>query len=214
MKLQGLIFDMDGTLGDTVPMCVAAIQRTFLYYTGRSFSSAEIIAMFGYSEEGIFQRLLPDNWTKAVDMYMDEYERAHADFPEPFNGIPALLASSQRRGLHLGIVTGKGARSSRISTRTWGLDPYFSGIETGSMDGPVKPRGMRTLLKQWGLPPQAVAYVGDAPSDIDAAREVGVLAVSAAWAQSTDASALAERNPDALFTRVEDFALWLDEVSQ
>ena len=214
MKLQGLIFDMDGTLGDTVPMCIQAIQHTFHYYTGRTFSPAEIVAMFGYSEEGLFQRLLPDTWQKAADMYQAEYEQAHAAFPEPFNGIPALLASLRRRGVQLGIVTGKGPRSSRFSVRTWGLEPYFSGIETGSMDGPVKPHGMRVFLKEWGLPSQAVAYVGDAASDIDAAREVGVLAVSAAWAGSTDAEALAACQPDALFTRVEDFALWLDEVTQ
>jgi pyrophosphatase PpaX len=176
--------------------------------------SPEVIGMFGFSEEGIFRNHLPETWPQALEMYLAEYERAHSLCPQPFSGILPLLESLQARGLRLGIVTGKGPHSARISAHAWGLEPYFSGIETGSSDGPVKPRGMRVFLQKWNLPAQAVAYVGDAASDIDAAREAGIVAVSAAWAKSADASALAARHPDALFTQVEDFAAWVDEVSR
>lgn len=62
--------------------------------------------------------------------------------------------------------------------------------------------------------PQAVAYVGDAPYDIDAAKHAGVIAVAAAWAISADAAALAARQPQVLFRSVAEFAVWAARVSQ
>jgi phosphoglycolate phosphatase-like HAD superfamily hydrolase len=59
MSLQGVIFDLDGTLGDTLPVCFAAFRETFRHYLGREYSDREIRAMFGPTEEGIIQRMIP-----------------------------------------------------------------------------------------------------------------------------------------------------------
>ena len=147
-------------------------------------------------------------------MYLTEYEHAHAPCQAPFQGIIPLLVTLHAQGLRLGIVTGKGLQSARISARVLGLDAYFEGVEAGSADGPVKPAGIRAFLTRWAVAPETVAYVGDAPYDIDAAKHVGVVAVAAAWAASADAAALAARQPDVLFQRVADFAVWAEDVSQ
>jgi phosphoglycolate phosphatase-like HAD superfamily hydrolase len=209
-----MIFDLDGTLGETVPICIQAFQQTFQHYLGRSLTAPDIIAMFGPSEEGMLQRHLPHIWPQALEMYLLAYEHAHALCSAPFPGLPPLLAALQRRGLRLGIVTGKGLRSARISARVLGLDAYFDGIEAGSADGPVKPAGIRAFLTRWEVAPETAAYVGDAPYDVDAAKQAGVIAVAAAWAASADTAALAARQPHLLFERLADFAAWADRVSQ
>ena len=61
MRLDGMIFDLDGTLGDTLPVCFAAFRTTFQSCLGRDYFDREIRAMFGPSEEGIFERLMPGN---------------------------------------------------------------------------------------------------------------------------------------------------------
>jgi pyrophosphatase PpaX len=214
MKLQGMIFDLDGTLADTIPVCIEAFQHTFQYYLGQAFTDRDIEAMFGPNEEGMLQRHLPNTWPQALNMYLVEYERAHANCQSPFTGITPLLTNLRARGLHLGIVTGKGLGSARISARVLGLDPYFDGIEVGSADGAIKQARIRALLTRWAVAPQVVAYIGDAPTDIDAAKHAGVVAVAAAWAASASATALAVRQPDVLFRRVADFAIWAEQVSQ
>lgn len=214
MRLRGLIFDLDGTLADTVPVCIQAFQRTFHHYLGHILTAQDIVAMFGPSEEGMLQRQLPHTWSQALAMYLTEYERAHALCRDPFSGIPPLLATLHARGVRLGIVTGKGRRGARISARVLGLDTYFTGIEAGSADGPIKPVGIRAFLTRWAVAPQEVAYVGDAPYDIDAAKHAEVIAVAAAWAASADAVALAARQPHALFQSVAAFAVWAEHVSQ
>jgi beta-phosphoglucomutase-like phosphatase (HAD superfamily) len=57
-----MIFDVDGTLGDTIPVCIQAFQRTFHRYLGHLWTAQDIIAMFGPSEEGMLQRQLPQTW--------------------------------------------------------------------------------------------------------------------------------------------------------
>src|SRR5262249_23313828 len=193
MRLRGMIFDLDGTLGDTIPVCIQAFQRTFHHYLGHLLTAQDIIAMFGPSEEGMLQRQLPQTWQQALDMYLEEYARAHVTCREPFPGILPLLTMFQGPSVQLGIVTGKGPGSASISAGAWGLDAYFESIEAGAAAGPIKPAGIRAFLTQWAITPAEVAYVGDASYDIEAAQQAGVLAVAAAWAASADAAALAAR---------------------
>jgi len=60
MKVKGIIFDMDGTLGDTMAVLCEAFRCAFEQFMGRRYSDREIAALFGATEEGIFQRVVPD----------------------------------------------------------------------------------------------------------------------------------------------------------
>jgi phosphoglycolate phosphatase-like HAD superfamily hydrolase len=96
-------------------------------------------------------------------MYLAAYAQAHATCREPLPGLLPLLATRQGRGVPLGIVTGKGPRSARMSARVWGVAPSCDGMEAGAAEGPIKPAGMRAFLTGWAVTPSVVAYVGDAP---------------------------------------------------
>jgi phosphoglycolate phosphatase-like HAD superfamily hydrolase len=213
MRLHGMLFDLDGTLGDTIPVCIQAFQRTFHHYLGHLLTAQDIIAMFGPGEEGLLQRHLPQAWPQALDLYLEEYARAHVTCREPFPGIFPLLTTLQRRGVRLGIVTGRCLQSASISVHALGLDVYFDRIEAAA-GGPVKPAGIRAFLTRWVVAPEEVAYVGDEPYDIDAAKHAGVMAVAAAWAASADAAALVARQPHVLFRSVAEFATWAEHVAQ
>jgi pyrophosphatase PpaX len=212
MTLRGLLFDLDGTLGDTLPICFQAFRATFRQHLGRELDDRQVHAMFGPSEEGILQRQVPDEWHAALDTYLQEYERAHASCPSLFDGLQAILDRLKASGVRLAIVTGKGARSAAISARILGLHHYFERIEPGSIDRAVKPQRIRAILEDWQLPPHEVAHIGDSPSDITAARTEGVMALAAAWAPTADAHRLLELEPAELFRTVPHFASWTDRV--
>jgi phosphoglycolate phosphatase-like HAD superfamily hydrolase len=59
------------------------------------------------------------------------------------------------------------------------------------------------------VPPADVVSVGDAPSDVTAARSVGIVSVAAGWASTTDVAVLAAAAPDHLFHTVDELADWL-----
>jgi len=213
MTIKALIFDFDGTLADTVPVCVQAFQNTFRHYLGRDFTYSQIIDRFGPNEEGMIRKEIPgEEWPAALEMYLREYERAHAACLSVFPGIIDLLAGLRARGVPLAVVTGKGPRSAAISSRLLGMDPFFDAIISNSSSHDAnKPAGIRAQLEQWGLPASAAAYIGDAPSDIDSSRQAGVLPIAAAWAGDADREALAARQPAELFTSVEDFSRWAEQ---
>jgi len=211
-SLRGVIFDLDGTLGDTLPVCFEAFRATFDRYLGRRFEDREIRAMFGPSEEGVLRQQLPAQWEEALEMYLREYERAHLGCTEPFPGLVAVLETLQARGLRLAVVTAKGRRSAEISARALRLDGYFEIMETGSQEGGVKGDRIRAVLARWRFQPDEVAYVGDAPSDVVVARQEGLVPLAAAWAETTDVGRLVEREPAALFRTVASFAAWAESV--
>ena len=212
MNLRGLIFDLDGTLADTIPICVEAFQHTLNAHSGPHLSREEIESLFGPTEEGMLQRVLPHYSPRALETYLTEYERLHTASTLPFSGITALLDALQSRGIRLAVVTGKGPRSAEISCRALGVRSFFTHIEAGSPNGVIKPAAIARVVGEWSLRPLEVAYIGDAPTDIEAARSAEVVSVGAAWAPAASHSLLQAARPDFLFHDVPDFASWVGQA--
>ena len=213
MRIEGFIFDLDGTLGNTLPVCYAAFRHVFAEYLGRQYTDAEVAALFGPSEEGIFQKLVPDRWESCMQSYLEAYERVHGDYTA-FTGIERALQFLKERGVPMAIVTGKGMQSAGISLKYLGLAQYFEMIEAGSAGGAVKPQAMQKVLTQWGVSPQHVVCVGDAPSDVRAAKKVGAIPLGAAWASTANSPRLSAEEPLMLFHHVEDFIEWIEHNVQ
>jgi phosphoglycolate phosphatase-like HAD superfamily hydrolase len=209
-RVDGLIFDLDGTLADTLPLCFVSFRYAFERCTGRTYADADIAAMFGPSEEGIFQRVLGDRWPDGYAAYLEAYANEHPRHAREIAGIPELIDDMRARGSRMAIVTGKGPRSTAISLAALGLAPHFDPIECGSSLGGIKPAAIARILAGWGVPPERVAYIGDQPSDMRDARTAGVIALAAAWATTAERPALEAEGPDAVFARVADLVEWLE----
>lgn len=209
-KLQGVVFDLDGTLANTLPLVIAAFRQAIEPLANRSLTDAEIIATFGPSEEGTIRALIPNHFEAGVAAYLRHYEALHDGWPEPFAGIPALLGELKERGVHLALVTGKGERSTEISLRRYGLASAFEAVETGNPNGPRKAACIERILAKWQMDPSEAVYVGDAPTDVTASREAGVAVIGAGWAETTDRALLAAEHPDMLLDSVSELKDWLN----
>jgi len=210
MAVRGVLFDLDGTLGDTLPVCYAAFRQVFQRRLGLTFTNQEIHSRFGPSEEGVIEALVSDDPEGAIGEYFSAYRAEHRRCRRPFDGIGKILDDYRRDGVRMAVVTGKGPRSAEISLEVFGLDGFFEFVEAGSAEGAVKPEGMRRILAEWGLPAEEVLSVGDSPSDVRSAREVGLIAGAAGWAPGTDVAGLRTQEPDVFFGRVEELASWRD----
>jgi phosphoglycolate phosphatase-like HAD superfamily hydrolase len=208
--LQGVIFDLDGTLADTLDVCIEAFQYAIAEHTGRRLSPPEVVALWGPTEEGVLRTAVGPEWEHSVETFLAEYERLHVAVPEPFPGIRDLLEHLVAVGVPAGVVTGKGPRSAQISLEVLGIDSFFDAVEAGSIDGPVKAEKISHIVEQWGVPPEAVVYVGDHPHDTIHAHEAGTLAIGAAWSHHTDVDALRRSAPDEYFDSSTEFATWLE----
>lgn len=208
--LRGVIFDLDGTIADTLPLVIAAFRQAIEPPAGRTLTDAEIIATFGPSEEGTIRALIPDHYESGLADYQRYYERLHDGWPEPFPGIAALLTDLKQRGARLAMVTGKAEQSTWVSLRRYGLEDAFEVVETGNPNGPRKAACIRRILAQWRMDPSEAVYIGDAPSDVTASREAGVSVIGAGWAATTDCDLLAAEHPDVLLGSIGELKAWLD----
>jgi phosphoglycolate phosphatase/pyrophosphatase PpaX len=207
--LQGVIFDLDGTLADTLDLCIEAFQYAITAHTGNQLSPDEIVALWGPTEEGVLRTAVGSDWEDSVETFLSEYERLHVSVPEPFPGIRPVLEHLRAVGVPTAVVTGKGPQSTRISLEVLGIDEAFDAVEAGSIDGAIKAQKITYILGRWGVPPATVVYVGDHPNDAIEAHKAGTIAVAAAWSDHTDVEALRRSGPDEYFDSSLEFASWL-----
>lgn len=207
--IEALIWDVDGTLADTIPIVVEALTITLDRHGGPTLTHEGIIALFGPTEEGLLRNVFGDEWVQAIETYLVEYERRHDGDAGVFPGVRKVIHGLRRRGIPMAVVTGKGARSAEITLRSIGLEGAFDPVEAGSMDGSVKAAAISRIVGDWSIEPQRVAYFGDMPSDISEARKAGVRAISAAWKSDADIDALVAGSPDALLRSEDELGEWV-----
>ncbi len=203
--MQHFLFDFDGTLGNTLPLCVAAFREAIEPLARRHLSDDEIMATFGPSEEGTISALIPDHLDEGLERYLESYARLHARWPAPFPGIREGLAYLKQAGAFVGLVTGKGPRSLALSLAQYGLAGAFDVVKTGRPEGPVKEACIEEIFATCPLRREKVLYVGDSPYDIKASRACGIRVAAAAWAPTADLAKLQSMSPDYCFETVEAF---------
>lgn len=210
-KIKAVIFDLDGTLANTLPLCIQAFRSSVEPLLKRTISDAEIIATFGPSEEGTIMALAPDHYAKGVESYLQFYESLHHMCALPFEGIPELLDWLTASSIRIAMVTGKGKYSTGISLKYFQLSKYFELIETGAPAGPRKAEGIQIVANHFRFDKKEMIYVGDAPSDIHASRHIGIPVVAAAWAETSEPEVLRNLNPDELFYTIAEFSKGLKD---
>ncbi len=209
--LKAVLFDVDGTLGDTLPLCVEAYRTTVYELRGQRPSAEEVVSHFGLSDRGVLGALLgmhPDDAELPIGHFVQVYCRLLPQMaPAPFDGVAEMLAGLRQSGLRLGIVTGKEACTARPTFTAFGLDEAgFEWFGFGSPFSNVKAQRLREGADFFGISPAELLYVGDAPSDITLAHAAGVRILNAAWAPDSDScreACLAEK-PDFRLSDIRD----------
>jgi phosphoglycolate phosphatase/pyrophosphatase PpaX len=211
-KVKGVIFDLDGTIGNTLPLIIAAFKKALTPLIQRTPSEKEIIETFGPTEEGTVMALAPDHYEKGVKDFLFHYEALHQMCPSPFDGITDLLHQLKNKKVRTALVTGKGNVSTEITLKQFKINEYLELIETGSPYGSIKTEGMLAVLKKFrGIAREEMVYVGDQPTDIIASREAGIPVVAAAWAVTAEPGKLRALQPDAIFYTFPEFSKWLNK---
>ncbi|WEG14490.1 HAD family hydrolase [Pullulanibacillus sp. KACC 23026] len=182
--IKAIIFDFDGTLADTLPICFNAFQFVFKEFDNREITPEEIKTMFGPSETGIIrENLMNSNYDQAIEMYYQKYGDYHQDLVTENKEINDLLLYLKTEGYKLAIVTGKARRSLEISMDCLNMRDVFDVIITGDdVELPKpNPEGINKVLSILNIKNNEAVFLGDSDADIQAGLGAQVYTIGVQW---------------------------------
>ena len=177
MKKAALLFDLDGTLVDSVPDLARILSALVAEYGAAPFTPAEVAPMVGDGigplvRRGLASRELPpDDNGAQVARYLALYEAAPVLLTRPYPDVPETLARLRDEGWPLGIVTNKPERVTRLVLETLALAPFFPAVVGGDTTPWKKPDGRPLLAALEALGATEGIFVGDGENDAAAAHE-------------------------------------------
>ncbi|NPV83068.1 MAG: HAD family hydrolase [Candidatus Aminicenantes bacterium] len=188
MKFKGVIFDLDGTLLDTIRDITHTLNLVLARRGFRQYSEDECKMMVGDGMEVLVKRAVPEiaDDERAISDLVQEYRReylsTYKQHSRPYDGILEVLARLKEAGLKLAVLSNKSHEFTVRMTRE--LLPFEFDVILGARPGtPVKPdpAPLHQVLNELGLQPSEVVYVGDTSVDMETARAAGILAAGALW---------------------------------
>ncbi|MBB6453137.1 phosphoglycolate phosphatase/pyrophosphatase PpaX [Salirhabdus euzebyi] len=200
--IKSVIFDFDGTLANTLPICYEAFQKVFAKYDNKTLTTEDIHAMFGPSEVGIIRKnLIHQNVEEAIELYYETYLKKHNSLVNRNKEIENMLRTLTDMGVKLGIVTGKARRSLDISLHALHMDHYFHVTITGDdvVHPKPHPEGVEKALSLLEVNSNEAVFVGDSDADIKAGLHANVHTVGVEWLPNYEPVAITTK-PHAIFT--------------
>ena len=183
-----VLFDLDGTIVDSIGLLLACMNHTFEGRDPRP-TEAEWIAGLGtplpeqmtpfITSEEDRQNLI----TRYRDYQHEQHDRLMASYP----GVAETLAELKERGHPMGVVTSKGNAMMDRGLRFIGADKYMRvaiGFDSCSIHKP-DPFPVLLAVGKLGYTPAESVFVGDSPHDIKAGNAAGVTTVAALWGPFT-----------------------------
>ncbi|MCS6154834.1 HAD family hydrolase [Shewanella baltica] len=186
-QIQGVLFDLDGTLADTAPDLVQALN---LSLQDVGIAAQPLAAMRYAASHGSFALVdaaIPnaadDLRTQVQQGLLAHYQRINGDYCALFTGIAALLDWLELTQLPFGVITNKPARFTRPLLRKLNLHLRMPVIISGDSTKHPKPHTAPMLLgaQQLNSAPEHILYLGDAERDLLAAKAAGMLGGVALW---------------------------------
>ncbi len=209
-----VLFDLDGTVVDTVDLIVQSFRYAVRTVLGADLPDEYITAGVGQPLMTQMERLSKEKARELYDVYREYNHRRHDELIRPYDGIDEALAALKAEGRRLGIVTSKSRDTTAMAFSAVGLGDLFDAVVTASDTETHKPAPEPILLclerldgarGGAGEPPHASRpiYIGDSPVDVHAGKAAGVATAAVGWGVFSRA-ALVEAGPD----------FWLDEPAE
>jgi phosphoglycolate phosphatase len=203
-RCDNIIFDLDGTLVDSLP----GIEASARYAVGEclpGIALPEIRELIGPPIRTIFSRLWPERNREEIDATVAAFRR-HYDsegclLSRLYPKVAETLSHLRDAGMTMFVLTNKLALSAGIILENTGIRPFFSDVMSPDSVEPfysIKSEGAAILQARHHLVPQRTALMGDGVDDVEAAAVGGFVFVAAVYGYG---SANRDRTPGILFAQ-------------
>ena len=186
-QYDAILFDMDGTLLDTVDDITEALNQTLLKRHYLTHSRDKVKSFLGDGAYQLIQKALPEHTEGAViESVLAEYQVLYDQQANrqtiPFPGVLPMLTALDEAGLKMAIISNK----DDLNVRALAKAHFGSLIHTavGARDDvPLKPApdSLHTVMRTLGVKPERTLYIGDAYMDYYAAQNAGADCILVRW---------------------------------
>ena len=201
--IRAAIFDLDGTLVDSLPATVDAFNVVVSPFLGTRLTAKEVRVVGVNYRKVLGNFLPPDKVETGLERLLAEFLSKVSDV-RPFPGVPALLADLKGRGCKLAVATLRADDITRQILESSGLAGSFERVLCGAeAQGPgqgfaVDPAALRGVAAELGVPVEHAAFVCDSTVDVEAGRKAGMRTAAVSWGYQRRED-LALSGPDFMF---------------
>ena len=189
MSYQTYIFDLDGTLLDTLGDLAASVNYAMRTHGMPEHSVDEVCRFVGNGVRRLMERAVPGGaahpaFEAAFATFRRHYMEHSLDTTRPYEGIPEMLQELKRRGRHTAVVSNKFDAATKELCRHFFPDTIDVAVGEHEVEGIRKKPAPDTVLQalsQLGVGQEGAVYVGDSDVDIQTARNSGLPCISVLW---------------------------------
>ena len=213
MKFRAVLFDLDGTLLDTLDDLADSMNASLRRFGFPAHPVDTYRILVGDGLLNLVSRALPeghrDDTTadNVASAQWEEYAKKWANKTHPYEGVPELLDTLQERGIAICVLSNKPDDFTRIIVQKFLSKWRFAVVRGQSEDTPIKPdpTAANQIALKLGLRNSEFLYVGDSNTDMKTASAAGMFGVGVLWGFrpkdeliAAGAKALIERPSDLL----------------
>ncbi len=213
MKFSAVVFDLDGTLLNTIDDLRDCTNYALTAHGFPTHSTEQIKCFVGNGIHRLLCRAVPDGednplFGEVEKTFLSYYDAHCADKTAPYDGIAALLARLHEAGVKTAVVTNKVQSAAEELVRT-----MFPGISIVVGDSPAvkrkpNPEGVWRAMRLMGVTKEEAVYVGDSDVDCATARNAGLPCLSVLWGFRSRAQ-LEEAGATAFFATPQELGDYL-----
>ena len=205
-----MIFDLDGTLADTIPLIVASYQHAFRTVLAQEVEEARARAWIGRPLLPALLEESPDHGHELDRVYRAWNLANTSRLIRRYPGVPEMLGALTDAGVRTAVATSKRRDTARLALEAVGIAEVIdvvASLEDTTRHKP-EPDPLLHAAATLHVAPATCVYVGDATVDVLAARAAGMAAVAVTWGAG-ERDALAAAGPDAVLDTVPDLTAYL-----
>lgn len=187
MKYKLAIFDLDGTLLDTLEDLAASLNFALSRggYSQRTLEEVRSFVGNGVRrlvEQGLPKDVSPEITERSYTDFVCHYKVHSADHTQPYPGIPELLHSLRQQGMKIAVVTNKLHDPAQALCQR-----YFPGLidltvgQSPTLPKKPAPDSTLLILSQLGIANKDAVYIGDSDVDIFTAQNASLPCISVTW---------------------------------
>jgi phosphoglycolate phosphatase len=191
-KFSTVIWDLDGTLADSVEDIAAAANRVLEAAGLEPLPSSHVRKMIGEGAGKLLDRAFAARGISeydresAYDLFLRHYRENSCSHTALYPGVASVLDTFRKEGLVQGICTNKPHQISVDILQQLGIETYFGAVVGGDSTAKRKPHPLplSSCIEQLGADTGAVLMVGDSVTDVGAAKACGVAVAVVSWGYS------------------------------